>query len=93
MNINEIKKIVTEQTAKMGYVFEDRKSSSTNSWYFKLYATPDISLLFRVSDHVTNKNVITLRVDHKTSRKDIERFVYNRCRDLSYRKVKAILGL
>ena len=93
MNINEIRKIVSEQVAKMGYAFEDRQSTSSNSWYFKLYATPDISLLFRVSDHNTNKNVITLRVDHKTSKKDIEGFVYNRCRDLSYRKVKAILGL
>ena len=93
MNINEIKQIVVAQATKLGYKCEDRKSSSTDSWYFKLYASQDVSLLFRVSNHTTQKNIITLRVDKGITRKDVERFVANRCRDLSYRKVKRILGI
>ena len=93
MNINEVKQIIQAQIKRKGYLLEERKSVSTGSWYFKIYASPDVSLLFRVSDHKTKKDVITLRLDHKLTRDGVIRFVNNRCQDLSYRHVKLTLGM
>ena len=49
--------------------------------------------MFRLSDHPTKSDVITLRTDKNLSYKQLVRFVENRCRDLSDRKIKALLGL
>ena len=92
MKINEVKQIIEEQIKRKGYRLEERKSSSTGSWYFKIYSA-EVSLLFRVSDHKTKKDIITLRVDHKLTRDAIIRFTNNRCEDLSYRRVKILLGM
>ena len=92
MKINEVKQIIEEQIKRKGYRLEERKSSSTGSWYFKIYSA-EVSLLFRVSDHKTKKDIITLRVDHKLTRDAIIRFTNNRCEDLSYRRVKTLLGI
>ena len=93
MTINEIKKIIEQQTQQKGYFLEERKSNSTGSWYFKIYASPEVSLLFRVSDHKTKKDIITLRIDRKLTYDSVFRFVNNRCQDLGYRHMKAVLGM
>ena len=93
MNINEIKKIIYEKVKKKGCFLEERKSNTTGSWYFKIFMSDKISLLFRISDHKTKKDIITLRVDHKISRDVVTRFVNNRCDDLKYRHLKSLLGI
>jgi len=90
--IETIRKEVKRAAEKRGYKLEERQSSSTNSWYFKISAC-DQSLLFRISDHKTSANVITLRIDKSTSYKNIISFINNRCNDLSVRVIKTALGL
>lgn len=92
LNIDAIRSMAKQIIQRKGYEFEERKSSSSNSWYFKI-KSGEYSLLFRVSDHKTGSNVITLRVDKNTNYKVVERFIGNRCEDLSARVVKAALGM
>jgi len=92
LNMEAIRNMAKQIIKQKGYDFEERKSSSTNSWYFKI-KSGDYSLLFRVSDHKTGSNVITLRVDKNTNYKVVERFIGNRCSDLSARVVKSALGM
>ena len=80
--IDTIRNTIRNIVEKRGYVLEERKSGSTDSWYFKIRSGEN-SLLFRISDHKTKTNVITLRVDHKTSFKNIVSFINNRCDDLA----------
>lgn len=89
MNFAEITRIIRKEVAKKGYELEERKSTTTNSWYFKIYSGK-VSLMFRLSDHNTAKDVITLRTDKKITPKSVEGFVQNRCRDLSDRKMKLL---
>lgn len=91
MSMTEITRIIRKKVEKQGYKLEERESTSTTSKYFKLYFG-DTSLLFRVSDHMTKANVITLRTDKKISPKLVENFIENRCRDLGARKVRDLLG-
>lgn len=93
MNINEVKKIIEETIRRKGYVLRERKSASTGSWYFEILSPSNVSLLFRVSDHGTKKDVITLRLDHRINPDRVRNFADNRCRDLSYRCVKKVLGM
>lgn len=92
MKIEDVTRIIKKQVAQKGYVLEERKSVSTDSWYFKIYSG-DCSLLFRISDHKTKSDIITLRLDKKTTQKTVEGFIINRCKDLSDRKLKMLLGL
>ena len=93
MTMPEIKRIIEQQVSKRGYYLEERPSNTTGSWYFKIYASPEVSLLFRVSDHKTQKDVITLRIDRQPKYNDVVSFVNNRCKDLGYRHTKAVLGM
>jgi hypothetical protein len=92
LNVEAIRNIIKQKIAQKGYILEERKSSSTNSWYFKIISG-NYSLLFRVSDHKTGTKIITLRVDKNTNYKIVERFVENRCNDLGSRVVKSELGI
>lgn len=92
MNIHEIKNIINKQVTKKGYYLEERPSTSSNSWYFKIYSG-DSDMLFRVSDHNTRSNIVTLRLDKCTSVKNVESFINNRCQDLSDRTLKKLLGV
>lgn len=93
MTINEVRSIILAGARKKGYYLEERKSVSTGSWYFKLYSGDNTSLLFRVSDHKTKADVITLRIDHKLTRDMVIRFINNRCSDLGARHLKLVLGM
>lgn len=92
LKVEAIRQIVRQRVAQKGYILEERKSSTTDSWYFKIISG-EYSLLFRISDHKTKTNVITLRVDKGTNYKVVERFVDNRCNDLGSRIVKSALGM
>ena len=92
MNIHDIRIIFSKQAQKKGYRLEERPSTSTNSWYFKIYSG-NTDMMFRVSDHQTKSNIITLRFDKNTSFKNIENFINNRCKDLSNRRLKQLLGV
>lgn len=90
MTITEIKKILEKEINQKGYSLEERKSTSTDSWYFKIYSGA-YSLMFRVANHKTKANITTLRLDKKVNRQQVEQFAANRCKDLSKRVVKSFL--
>ena len=92
LNYEQVSQIVFREAKKLGYVVEERKSVSTSSVYYTV-KSGSCSLLFRVADHKTKSNVITFRVDHKSTIANLESFVKNRIRDLGYRKLKAVLGM
>lgn len=92
MKVNDVVSIIRAEVNRRGYKLEERKSVSTDSLYFKIYSG-DTSLMFRLSDHQTKSNIMTLRVDKKTTAQSVRGFINNRCQDLSHRHVKALLGL
>lgn len=92
MSYEQVAQMIFKEAKKAGYVVEERKSVSTNSVYYTIHSGK-CSLMFRVSDHSTNSNVITLRIDRKSSSKTAESFVKNRMKDLGYRELKLSLGL
>lgn len=92
MQTKAVAEIIRNYMCKKNYRMEERPSLSSGSWYFKVYSGED-SLLFRISDHGTKSDVITLRTDKKLSEKLIKNFVDNRCDDLRARSVKKLLGL
>ena len=77
MQINDIKRIMKQEVEKKGYILEERKSTTTNSWYFKICAGKQ-SLMFRVSDHQTKADLITLRIDKHITEKSVVGFIDNR---------------
>lgn len=94
MTIEQVTKILRDGAERRGYIIEERPSSSTSSRYFKLFSG-DTSLMFRVADHKArpDANVITLRLDKKNTPQGVERFIANRCADLSYRRTRELLGM
>lgn len=92
MTYEQVAQIIFKEAKRAGYVVEERRSVSTSSVYYTL-SSGKCSLLFRVSDHKTKSNVITLRIDHKSTAKTAESFVKNRIKDLGYRSVKLALGI
>ena len=62
MSYEQVAQMIFKEAKKAGYVVEERKSVSTNSIYYTIHSGK-CSLMFRVSDHSTNSNVITLRID------------------------------
>lgn len=92
ISYDQVSQIVFKEAKKAGYVVEERKSVSTSSVYYTV-SSGKYSLLFRIADHKTKSNVITFRIDHKSSIGNLENFVKNRIKDLGYRKLKAVLGM
>ena len=91
MKYEQVAQIIYREAKKVGYVVEERKSVSTNSIYYTLHSGKH-SLMFRVSDHKTDSNIVTLRIDHRSTDKTAESFVRNRIKDLQYRVVRTVLG-
>lgn len=85
MTINGVREIFHSVARQKGLNLEERPSRSTNSWYFILHGV-STSLLFRVSDHPTRNNVITLRIDKRLSADRVKAFMANRCADLGVRQ-------
>jgi len=92
MTLNHVDAIVTQALKKSGYTSERRESVSTNSIYYKIYSSSGCDLMFRVADHSTKSDVITLRVDKKLTEQSIKNFVSNRVADLGHRALKKFFG-
>lgn len=92
MTIQQARQITLHELKKCGYSFKEIQSKSTNSLYFRIESSKE-SLLFRISDHQTYKDVCTFRIDHKTNDNKLKNFIKNRVYDLSYRNTKKILGI
>lgn len=90
--IEEAENIIRREVKKQGYQLITIKSESTISRYYKI-SSGQYDLSFRISDHATQKRLMTLRIDHKTSVKNIEQFAKNRCKDLGKRIIKQALGV
>jgi len=90
MDINTVRNIIKKEIQRKGYELEERKSTTSESWYYKIY-NGNNSLMFRISDHKTNSNIITLRVDKKLNRKTLDAFIRNRCDGLSRRVLDSFL--
>lgn len=98
MSIDELRIIFKKETSRNGYQLEERKSTSSDSSYFVICTgngphTKDNSLQFRVSNHKTKSNVITLRLDQKLTPKSAEGFIKNRCKDLGDRRLRSFFKM
>lgn len=92
MKMNGALNIIRQELKKSGLKVSERNSVSTSSVYFDIKGSR-ASLLFRVSDHKTYTNVITLRVDHKLTEQAVRGFVKNRIMGLQKRDLNLILGM
>lgn len=87
MTREEIKNIMIKEIKARGYDYELSMSESTESVYIELICGKT-RLLFRLSDHFTKKDIITLRFDMCKTKKDVIKFLQNRIRDLQDRSRK-----
>lgn len=93
MQYKDVLEIIKREVKRKGYDLIERDSVSTNSHYFKLYSGKT-SLMFRISDHNTKSNIITLRIDGKKMNPEhIKNFIINRMSDLGRRHLKDVLGM
>lgn len=90
MEYNEIIKIIRQTAIDNACTIEVRDSLSTNSHYFKLKSGKN-SMLFRISDHPSNCNIKTLRVDKMNNKESIINFTKNCCNGLAHRAFKAFM--
>ena len=91
MTKNGVRDIIKQELNKARMNYREIESKETESVYYKLYLG-NTSMLFRISDHSTKKDVSTLRFDHKTSEDNVRRYTRNRIRDAKSREVKAIFN-
>lgn len=91
MTLEQVTMLIKKEIGSMGYEVEERKSTTSKSLYFKI-RTAKASLLFRVSDHRPNTNVITLRTDKKLTDQQVRAFARNRIKDLQKRSLYTILN-
>ena len=91
MTKNGVRDIIKQELNRAHMDYREIESKETESVYYKLYLGKT-SMLFRISDHPTKKDVSTLRFDHKTSEDNIRRYTRNRVRDAKSREVKAIFN-
>ena len=98
INYPKIIEIVTAEISRKGYRYEEDHSLTTNSIYFRIYSGDEF-LAFRISDHKprpseTHANLITFRTDiNGNDYEALRRFVQKRIQDLSYRRVRSLLGM
>lgn len=92
MTINQARQITLNELKKSGYNFKEIQSKSTTSYYYTIWSESG-KMIFRIADHCTKKNIITFRIDHKTSCDKMQNFVKARVKDLTVRNTKKILGL
>lgn len=68
------------------------QSHSTNSRYYKLINSKT-SLIFRISDHITYKDMSTLVISKHVTEMAIRNYVRNRVKDFRKRTLNVILGI
>ena len=91
MTYEQVAHIIFKEAKKLGYVVEERKAVKTTSRYYDL-SNGRSTMQIRVSDHSTNSNVITLRIDRKNTEQTVSNFIKNRLSDLDRRDRKLVLG-
>lgn len=72
--------------------FRAMESHSTNSKYYKL-VNANTSLIFRISDHNTRKDISTLLIGKHVTEQSIRNYVRNRVKDFHKRSLDTVLGL
>lgn len=93
MTLNGAQIIVENELSKIARSeFHIMQSHSTNSRYYKLINT-NTSLIFRISDHVTYKDMSTLVISKKITEQAIRNYVRNRVKDFHKRSLNVILGI
>lgn len=90
MTKNGVREIIKQELNKARMDYREIESKETESVYYKLYLR-NTSMLFRISDHPTKKDVSTLRFDHRTSEDNVRRYTRNRIRDAKSRELNALL--
>ena len=90
MTKNGVKDIIKQELNKAKVRYEEINSKETESVYYKIYFD-NSSMLFRISDHPTKKDVSTLRFDYRTKEDNVRRYARNRIRDAKQREVGAVL--
>lgn len=90
MTKNGVRDIIKQELNRAHMDYREIESKETESVYYKLHLG-NSSMLFRISDHPTKKDVSTLRYDHKTSEDNVRRYTRNRIKDAKAREVGALL--
>lgn len=90
MTKNGVREIIKQELNKARMDYREIESKETESVYYKLYLR-NTSMLFRISDHPTKKDVSTLRFDHRTSEDNVRRYTRNRIRDAKSRELNVLL--
>lgn len=93
LSIEAVTNIIVKELKQSDYAVDVKRmdSKSSQSCYFSIKGDSGVSMLFRISDHPTKKNVMTLRVDKKLNKQQVQRFVHNRVKDLKQRTLKVLL--
>lgn len=78
LNIQQIREIFMREAKKNNLQLEEKRSLSSQSHYFLLKDEEGRGIYFRVSDHVGNTKLKTLRYDHHLSEEIVSRFIKNR---------------
>ena len=92
MTINGIKEITRQELRKQSLTFEEKESLSTNSVYYTVYLTHS-QMVFRISDHLTSKDMSTFRYSKKTTPQQICRYLNNRIKDAKARELSIALEI
>ena len=90
MEYNEIIKIIKTKALDCGCMIEIRDSISTKSHYFKLKSGSS-SMLFRISDHESKKDIKTLRMDRNVTRAAVQEFADACIKSLNHRAFKQFM--
>jgi len=91
MTKNGVRDIIKQELNKARMDYREIESKETESVYYKIYLG-NTTMIFRISDHPTGKDISTFRFDHKTSADNIRRYARNRIEDARVREVRAVLG-
>lgn len=85
--------IIVKELEESNYTIDVKQiqSKTSESCYFSIKSDNGVSMLFRVSDHPTKKHIMTLRVDKKLNKVQVQRFARNRIKDLKQRTLKTLL--
>lgn len=92
MTINGIKEIIKQELRKQSLTFEEKESLSTNSVYYTVYLTHS-QMVFRISDHLTSKDMSTFRYSDKTTAPQVCKYLNNRIKDAKARELSIALEI
>ena len=91
MTKNGVRETIKQELRKAGVESHEIESKETESVYYRIHLSRT-TMLFRISDHATSKDVSTLRFDYRTSADKVRRYVRNRINDAKRRELSAVLN-